>query len=77
MSKALTAAITVLVGLGIAVAQLSPEKVAFTAPKIVEPLPFKIGETLTYDVSFSKLIFSGTIGELELSVSRPSEPAKA
>jgi hypothetical protein len=76
LSKAMTAAITLLMGLGIAVAQLSPEKVAFTAPKIAEPLPFKIGETLTYDVSFSKLIFSGTIGELELSVSRPSEPAR-
>lgn len=77
LSKALNAAIILLVGLGIAVAQLSPQKVAFTAPKIAEPLPFKVGETLTYDVSFSKLIFSGTIGELELSVSRPSEPATA
>jgi uncharacterized protein DUF3108 len=77
LSKALTAAISLLVGLGIAVAQLSPQKVAFTAPKIAEPLPFKVGETLTYDVRFSKLIFSGTIGELELSVSRPSEQTKA
>lgn len=76
LSKALTTAITVLVGVGIAVAQLSPQRVAFTAPKIAEPLPFKIGETLTYDVRFSKLIFSGTIGELELSVSRPTEPAR-
>ena len=52
-------------------AQVSPEKVAFTRPKISQPLPFKIGETLTYEVTFSKLIFSGTIGELKLSVSKP------
>jgi hypothetical protein len=52
-------------------AQVSPEKVAFTRPKLSQPLPFKIGETLTYEVTFSKLIFSGTIGELKLSVSKP------
>jgi hypothetical protein len=38
-------------------------------PKIERPLPFRSGEVLTYEVSFSKLIFSGTIGQLKLTVS--------
>ncbi len=45
------------------------------APKITQPLPFRVGEILSYDVSFEKLIFSGTIGDLKLSVSK-SEAAK-
>jgi uncharacterized protein DUF3108 len=61
----------------VAAAQVSSEKVAFTPPKLAEPLPFEIGETLVYDVSFSKLIFSGTIGELKLSVAKPSDPAQS
>jgi len=73
LRKALSSAASVLLGLSLAIAQLSPEKVAFIPPKVAEPLPFKIGETLAYNVSFSKLIFSGTIGELRLTVSKPSD----
>ena len=36
--------------------------------RVSQPLPFKAGEVLTYEVNFSKLIFSGTIGELKLWV---------
>jgi hypothetical protein len=39
-------------------------------PKISQPLPFKVGEHLAYDVSFERLIFSGTIGDMKFSVSR-------
>jgi hypothetical protein len=42
-------------------------------PSIARPLPFKAGESLTYEVSFSKLIFSGMIGELRLHVTRIDE----
>src|SRR6476661_5599952 len=69
--KALAVAATFLLGLGLAGAQVSTEKTGFTPPKIAEPLPFKIGEMLVYDVSFSRLVFSGTIGELRLTVSKP------
>ena len=69
--------IALSLGLNFAGAQGSPEKVAFTPPKIAQPLPFKIGETLSYEVSFSKLIFSGTIGELKLSVSKPVDSSNA
>ena len=71
LRKALASAASLLLGLSLATAQVSPEQVAFIPPKVAEPLPFKIGETLAYNVSFSKLIFSGTIGELKLTVSRP------
>jgi hypothetical protein len=71
LSRLFASTAVMLLALSCAGAQVSPEKVAFTRPKITQPLPFKIGETLTYEVSFSKLIFSGTIGELKLSVSRP------
>jgi Protein of unknown function (DUF3108) len=64
-----------LLGASFAAAQISPEKVAFTPPKIAQPLPFKAGEMLTYEISFSKLIFSGTIGELKLTVSKPPDAA--
>ncbi len=57
-------------------AQTSPEKTADTRPIISQPLPFKMGETLTYDVTFSKLIFSGTIGELKLSVSKSTDSSR-
>jgi Protein of unknown function (DUF3108) len=63
--------LTLLLGLGFAAAQAAPDKVAFLTPKIAQPLPFKIGETLLYEVNFSKLIFSGVIGELKLTVSKP------
>jgi Protein of unknown function (DUF3108) len=57
-------------------AQVAPERVAFTnTPKISQPLPFKVGETLSYEVSFSRLIFSGAIGELKMSVAKSSDAA--
>lgn len=69
----MTSLLTLLLGMSFAAAQAAPEKVAFVAPKKAQPLPFKIGETLLYEVTFSKLIFSGTIGELKLTVSKPSD----
>ncbi|MEW6213057.1 MAG: DUF3108 domain-containing protein [Acidobacteriota bacterium] len=54
-------------------AQAVIEKVSVKAPLIDHPLPFKVGESLVYEASFSKLIFSGTIGELRLTVSRIDE----
>ena len=69
--------ITALVfGLNLASAQISSEKVAFIPPAVTDPLPFKIGETLSYNVSFSRLIFSGSIGELKLTVSKVPDPGK-
>ena len=61
-------------------AQVSSEKpsqtVAATAPsKVAQPLPFQPGEQLVYEVSFSKLIFSGIVGDIKLSVSRSPDPA--
>src|SRR5262245_51968819 len=56
----------------VAVAQEQPDKPV--PPKINQPLPFKAGEKLRYEVSFSKLIFGGTIGDLTLSVAG-GEPA--
>ncbi|MCI0490955.1 MAG: DUF3108 domain-containing protein [Blastocatellia bacterium] len=67
---------------GVSYSQTTTEKVAHektthkAPPKISKPLPFRFGETLTYEVSFSKLIFSGTIGEIKLTVSKTSEAAK-
>jgi hypothetical protein len=43
-------------------------------PEIVHPLPFKAGESLDYEISFEKLIFSGTIGDLRLSVNKADTP---
>src|SRR5262249_747880 len=40
-------------------------------------LPFKVGEVLTYEASFSKFIFSGTIGELTLAVLAPADPSRS
>lgn len=71
LSKALLSAASFVLGLGLAAAQVSPQRVAFIPPKIAEPLPFRLDETLAYSVKFSKLIFSGTIGELKLTVSKP------
>jgi hypothetical protein len=42
-------------------------------PAIPAVLPFSPGETLEYEVSFSKLIFSGQIGRLKLWVSQPDD----
>jgi hypothetical protein len=50
------------------------DKALRATPKLSKPLPFKIGETLFYDVTFEKLIFSGTIGDMKLSVTRPESP---
>ena len=71
LRKPLVFAAWLMLALGPTTAQVSPDKVAFIPPKLAEPLPFKIGETLAYNVTFSKLIFSGTIGELTLTVSKP------
>ncbi|HSB10882.1 MAG TPA: DUF3108 domain-containing protein [Blastocatellia bacterium] len=64
------------IAFSIAVGQVSPQGVAFAPSKVSQPLPFKAGETLSYEVSFSKLIFSGTIGELKLHVAKPREPSE-
>jgi hypothetical protein len=73
--RTLTLVILVLASSSLSYGQSSPEKVAYRPPKLDKPLPFKIGETLTYEVNFSKLIFSGTIGELKLSVSKSTDSA--
>ena len=59
-------------------AQTAVEKAAPQSkpPRISNPLPFKSGEVLTYEVSFSKLIFSGTIGELKLWVANEDSKDK-
>jgi hypothetical protein len=59
------------------VARATPDVADQAVPKISHPLPFKIGEILVYDVSFSKFIFSGTIGELKLWVSKATQDQKA
>jgi hypothetical protein len=69
--------IALLIGPSLSYAQNSPEKIAFTPPIVNQPLPFKVGETLAYEVTFSKLIFSGTIGELKLSVSQPTDSSSS
>jgi len=56
-------------------AQVAQEKIA-AVPKINKPLPFKAGESLFYEVGFSKLIFSGTIGELRMSVAKAQNADK-
>ena len=75
MIKKLLIVLMVLIqGASVGFGQVASDKVAaVTAPKISQPLPFKVGETLTYEINFSKLIFSGTIGELKLWVSMPTE----
>ena len=72
-SKVSASAVALLLTLSVACAQVTPERVAYASVKISQPLPFKPGETLVYNVNFSKLIFSGTIGELKLSVSNVSD----
>lgn len=65
----------------VSTAQVTSEKQAGTiAPppvysRVVRPLPFQPGETLVYEVSFSKLIFSGIVGDVKLAVSKPADPA--
>ncbi len=53
---------------GMAQAMADKTADAMAKPKIAQPLPFKIGEALVYEVGFSKFIFSGTIGELTITV---------
>jgi hypothetical protein len=62
-------------GTPFAAAQTATEKIA-AIPWIGKPLPFKAGETLFYEVGASKLIFSGTIGELKMSVSKAPNAEK-
>src|SRR6185503_2140543 len=56
-------------------AQVAQEKLA-AVPKINKPLPFKAGESLFYEVGFSKLIFSGAIGEVRMSVAKTQNADK-
>jgi hypothetical protein len=44
---------------------------------IKRPLPFKRGEVLTYNITFSKLVFSGSIGQLKLTVNNGLATARA
>ncbi|MEK6304621.1 MAG: DUF3108 domain-containing protein [Acidobacteriota bacterium] len=73
------AAAVVVTALG--AAQTSPEKPATAAPpgaaKVALPLPFQPGETLVYEVSFSKLIFSGVVGDIKISVLKQAGPESA
>jgi hypothetical protein len=73
--KALVSAASVALGLTLATLQGASEKAAFIHPSVAEPLPFSIGETLYYNIGYSKLIVSGTIGELKLTVSKPLDPS--
>lgn len=41
------------------------------SPERSRAVPFTAGETLVYEVTFSKLLFSGTIGSLTLTVGNP------
>lgn len=52
----------------------SDETAKSAFPPIAQPLPFKAGESLFYEISFEKMIFSGTIGDLKLSVSKADAP---
>ncbi|MGA9770854.1 MAG: DUF3108 domain-containing protein [Blastocatellia bacterium] len=76
MLKTILAAVLVLAQYAIpAGAQVVQEKIA-AMPKISKPLPFKAGESLLYEVGFSKLIFSGAIGEVRMSVSKAQHADK-
>lgn len=75
IKKSLIVLMIAIQSASLSLAQGASDKVAsVAAPKISQPLPFKVGETLIYEINFSKLIFSGTIGELKLWVSKPAEP---
>ena len=58
------------------VANAPDSEKATPAPKISPPLPFAEGETLTYEINFSKFILSGEAGELKLKVAKVSHPGK-
>lgn len=55
---------------------MADNKADVSAPKITQPLPFKAGESLNYEVRFSKFIFSGAIGEITLNVANPTDAPK-
>ena len=73
--KGVIFAASVALGLTLATLQVASEKAGLIPPRVAEQLPFSIGETLYYNISYSKLIFSGTIGELKLTVSKPQDPS--
>jgi hypothetical protein len=57
--------------------QAQPERPApLDTPKIAQPLPFKAGEKLRYEITFSKLIFGGAVGDMQLSVANAEHTAK-
>jgi hypothetical protein len=63
-------------GLALALGIVTAASMAFEEtppPKISHPLPFKVGETLVYEIVFSKLIFTGSIGQLTLTVAKASD----
>jgi hypothetical protein len=58
-------------------AEAVPKAQAASAPpRLNRPLPFGPGEVLTYNIAFSKLIFSGSIGQLKLTVKNGQQPAR-
>ncbi len=65
-----------VLGAGPTGAQARSDQVASIAPRVIHTLPFKTGESLVYEVSFSKYIFSGTIGELKLMVGNRAKEEK-
>jgi len=69
--------VVLAIALSIATGQVSSQKVAFVPSRESRPLPFKPGETLTYEISFSRFIFSGAIGELKLVVAKATESSEA
>lgn len=58
-------------------AEKTDSEKAAAAPKLASPLPFAEGETLTYEINFSKFIISGEAGQLELKVLKVADPGKA
>jgi len=72
--KALLGAATFLLISVVASGQIASDKAALPPAKIADPLPFKVGETLVYDIKFSRLVLNGVIGELKLTVAKPLDP---
>ncbi|HXG93132.1 MAG TPA: DUF3108 domain-containing protein [Blastocatellia bacterium] len=71
MRKAPLVFISVLIIASAGFAQMPVDGARYDAvPKISHPLPFKVGETLSFEISFSKLIFSGDIADMKLTVSK-------
>jgi len=76
LRKALASAGSLVLCIGLATAQVASEKIHSLPPKESVQLPFKIGEALVYNVRFSKLVVSGIIGELKLTVSSSPDSTK-